>query len=109
MKNPSIGKLRDRVTLEKPAATPDGGGGETVTWTTVKTVWADVEPVVRPEQIQAGRRVNPVEYEITMRRRTDIAPDWRVKFLGRSLAIRSMTPIGARRLYLVLTCVGGLE
>ncbi len=39
------GWLRHRVVIEAPRPTPDGAGGETVTWAPLATVWALIEPV----------------------------------------------------------------
>lgn len=34
------GQMQDRLLLERPVKTPDATGGESVTWATVRTVWA---------------------------------------------------------------------
>lgn len=104
----SIAAFRYRVTLERPVATPDGAGGETETFETVRSVWARVRQNPRERGTQAGRRVNARDYTITLRRWTDIEPGWRVVFEGEPLAIESLTPVEPRRLYLKLHCTGGL-
>lgn len=103
----SISELHHRVRLEKPETGPDGGGGETVTWTPVATVWAKVEPIARSEESQAGARVSPQEYRVTLRHRDDITPNWRLVFRGGALAIRGLWPDASLNRYLILRCETG--
>ena len=56
------GQLRTQLTLEQPVETPDGQGGFTLTWTTLATLWALVEPL--------GGRARSLPSEPTVFRRT---------------------------------------
>jgi head-tail adaptor len=38
------GKLREYVTLQEKSVTRDAFGGEVVTWTTVESVYAELDP-----------------------------------------------------------------
>lgn len=40
-----IGALRDRLTLERPTRTADGGGGASIAWEQLGELWASVQPV----------------------------------------------------------------
>ena len=52
MRPPSIGALRERLTLEAPSRASDGGGGATVTWTTAAEMWGAVRPVTGEERLR---------------------------------------------------------
>ena len=48
----NIGLLHERLTLETPVRTPDGGGGAIVTWQTVAELWARVRPISGDERLR---------------------------------------------------------
>jgi SPP1 family predicted phage head-tail adaptor len=103
----SIASFRHRVVLEKPVPVPDGAGGETVAYETVRSLWARVRPKAQGRQGRAGGNLKANEYTITIRRWTDIEPGWRVVFEDEPLLIESMEPQFPRLLYLKLQCRGG--
>ena len=79
------GKLNRRVLIQYKATTQDASyGTEVVTWTTLATVWAEVQDVLpsrsesRPQGIEIGRNVSRVR----TRYRTDIDSTMRLTIDG---------------------------
>lgn len=76
-------RLRQRVTIEKPVATSDGGGGQSYAWEKVGDFWAEVIPQ-KPSETQLGEQSVPIAvYMITMRYQAGINSSMRVKFSGK--------------------------
>lgn len=95
------GWLRHRVTVESAAGTADGAGGETVTWDTLATLWADLEPVTAGEQIVAAHLSGVVTHQVTFRWRGDIAGGMRIVYRGRTFRILAVHDPDETRRYLV--------
>jgi len=96
------GWLRHRVVIETPVSTPDGAGGETVTWQVLATTWALIEPVAAREDVAAGRLTGVVAHAITMRFRDDVTGGMRVLYRGHRHRVLVARDPDARRRYLVL-------
>lgn len=96
------GWLRHRVVIEAPVSTPDGAGGETVTWQILATTWAQIEPVAAREDMAGGRLTGVVTHAITMRFRDDVTGGMRVLFRGRRHRVLVARDPDPRRRYLVL-------
>ena len=86
------GRLRHRVTVESAAGAAEGAGGETVTWDTLATVWAAIEPARVNERIEAGHLSGVVTHVITMRHRDDIAGGMRIVHQGRVFRLLGVDP-----------------
>lgn len=67
------GRLRRRITLQKQTRTPDGFGGEIVTWSTVATVWAGVQYGSGSERVQSLLQQAEATVAIVIRYRADVA------------------------------------
>lgn len=74
----NLGKLRHRVTIESSSASRDEFGGEVITWATVATVWAAVEPLSGREFLDARRQEAEVSTRIRIRYRAGLVPGMRV-------------------------------
>lgn len=96
------GWLRHRVVIEAPVATPDGAGGETLTWQIVATAWAQIEPTAAREEIRADRATGVVTHAVTLRYREDIAGGMRVLYRGRRYRVLTAHDPDARRRYIAL-------
>ena len=96
------GWLRHRVVIEAPVATPDGAGGEGLTWSTHATTWALIEPVRAGEQLVAGGLASVLTHRITLRHRTDITGGMRVLYRGKRYRVLAAADPDARRRYLTL-------
>ncbi len=102
------GDLDQRVTIERPERAPDGGGGHTVTWEPVATVWAAVEPLSGRERLQAQQVQSAVTYRIRIRRRADITAGMRVVWCGQVTNIRACPDPGPRAAFMTLDCEAGV-
>lgn len=98
------GLLRERVTLQRRADTPDGGGGVTAAWQDVATLWARVQPEKGSEILKADRLQNPQRYIVTLRWRADVTPEMRLLWAGRVFEIYSVANVDERRSGLQLVC-----
>jgi SPP1 family predicted phage head-tail adaptor len=72
------GQLRHRVTIKSKTVTQNGFGEEVITWATVATVWAAVEPLSGRELVSQQRTESLMTHRIRIRRRTDLDPTMRV-------------------------------
>lgn len=68
------GDLDQRIRLEAETRTPDGGGGWTISWSEIATVWARVLPISAREALRAGQLEAAGMYRVTIRNRRDISP-----------------------------------
>jgi SPP1 family predicted phage head-tail adaptor len=100
----NAGELRHRVTIELPLETPDGEGGQSVVWTPLATVWADIRPQQARETAAAQQVQARTTHIIRIRYRADILPTMRVVAGGRIFAIHGVLDDGERRRRLTLFC-----
>jgi len=72
------GKLKHRITIQRPVETQDATTGETtVTWRAVCYVWAAIEPLSAKEFIAAQATQSQVMARIVIRYRDDVTPKMR--------------------------------
>jgi SPP1 family predicted phage head-tail adaptor len=84
------GSLRERITIQRPVDTPDGGGGAHRQWQDVQTVWAAVHPVARDEQRYGAHVASRARFGIVLRADGVIAADARLLWRGMILGIVSV-------------------
>lgn len=77
------GKLRHRVTIQRPAQSRDSSGDVRVSWLDVATVWAAVEPLSVREFIAGQSMQSQVTARITVRYRDGLSADMRILFRDR--------------------------
>ena len=77
MKLAGIGALRERLTLQSPSRTADGGGGAIVTWEPVVELWAAVRPISGDERLRHDAVTARVTHEVWIRHRADVVPAMR--------------------------------
>ena len=94
-KPPSIGALRERLTLQSPSRTADGGGGAAVTWETVVELWAHVRPISGDERLRHDAVAGRVTHEVWIRHRADVVPAMRITDGGRILDIVAVLDAGS--------------
>jgi len=82
-----IGELNRQVTLQYKTRVADGMGGWTETYVTAATVWAKISTNRSDEAIQAMATTGTLIHNITIRYRTDVRANWRIKFGSRYFAI----------------------
>ena len=99
-----IGDLRHRVTIQEKAVTIDAYGGEVVTWSTVATVWAAVEPLSGREFLEGRRLENEINHRIRIRYREGLTPSMRVTWGDRAFDVEAVTDRASRRREIWLMC-----
>lgn len=94
----TIGRLRRRLVLEAPVATPDGIGGATQVFETVAAFWAQLEWLSGSETWRQGRSEQLGIWRVTLRWRGDVDAGRRLRDGDRIFDIRSVAdPDGSRR------------
>jgi SPP1 family predicted phage head-tail adaptor len=105
MKPVEAGKLRRKVTIKEKTRTPDDYGGNTVTWTDVCTVWADVEPLSGTQLFTAMQNASEISYKLRIRYRNDIQPFMKAVLPdGRELEIVDVIDVEFAHRVLELDC-----
>ena len=83
------GRLRHRVVLEKPALSPDGGGGAALAFEAAGALWAEIRPVAA-EELEAGDGLSArVTHRVVVRFSPAIAGGDRFRLGERLFAIRA--------------------
>ena len=98
------GKLRHKVTIEYRTLTADAYGGQTATWATLDTVWADLESLTGIESWQDKQQTPIITHKVTIRYRADIDPKMRIKYGSRYLNIANIVNKEERNIELALLC-----
>jgi SPP1 family predicted phage head-tail adaptor len=99
-----IGNLRHRLVIEAPAETPDGLGGVLRGWTTLATVWGEIEPLGADDVLLADKRVGLVTHRIHLRHRAGLDIGHRFRLGARTFTIRALHDSDARGACLACLC-----
>jgi SPP1 family predicted phage head-tail adaptor len=99
-----IGDLRRRVVLEREQRSADGGGGASVGWQVVATVWAAVKPLSGREKDRYQSLEASLSHRITLRYRAGVSPDMRLRMGARLFDIRAVFSPDERRQWLICLC-----
>jgi SPP1 family predicted phage head-tail adaptor len=98
------GRLGLRLDLEKATPMPDGAGGNTLAWSAVATLAADVAPQ-RTEERRVGEGLaDVVTHRIVIRHRDDVTAGDRFTLGSRVFAIRGVRDPEEDGRYLVCLC-----
>lgn len=100
----NAGSLRHRVTIQQRAATQDGFGEPSDTWTDIATVWANVQPLRGEERFTAQQMQAAIDHKVTMRYRAPLSAQNRLMFGARILDIESVVNIDERNRTLEVFC-----
>lgn len=100
MKKITIGDLRQRLALERPIRTSDGGGGADENWSLVATVWAAMKPLTGTERLEAESQAGTVSHEIWMRHRDNVTPEMRFRLGTRLFDVRSVMDVDEKGQFL---------
>ena len=96
------GWLRHRIVVEAPAGTSDAAGGQSVTWSTLATLWSRIEPAGAAEKAIADHLAGVVTHAVMIRWREDIAGGMRILYRGRSFRILAVRDPDESRRYLLI-------
>lgn len=80
----NVGPLDQRIAIEQKAVAQDAMGGESITWSPLVTVWANVQDELpsRSEAIGNGIAIAANRTRIRYRYRTDVTSAMRVTIRG---------------------------
>jgi SPP1 family predicted phage head-tail adaptor len=96
----TIGELRQRLALQAPVASADGGGGVSRTWALVAEVWGAIRPLSGSEGVSADGLAGRVSHEVWIRYRTGVAPEQRFVLGTRAFDIKAVVDDGERHRFL---------
>jgi SPP1 family predicted phage head-tail adaptor len=97
------GELSSRITVESAAKTQNAVGETVLSWSTVATVWAKVEPLAGREAERYGEIVGLNGHKVTIRHRSDITSAMRIIYRSRTLEIGAVNEF-LKDSYLELIC-----
>lgn len=104
----SAGMLREPLTFQRKQSTPDGMGGQVVTWQTLFTTRGHVAPLSGREALQAMQIEDSISHRIYIRYRSDLKPSDRVVMRGQPLQVRAVLNLEMRDRWLELPCESGV-
>jgi SPP1 family predicted phage head-tail adaptor len=99
-----IGSLRLRVQIQTYTEAQDNTHRTIKTWTTVKTVWADIQPVKGLVTFDTKQIGEGVTHKITVRYQPNINTEHWLYMNSRRFRIRSVRNLQERNRYLELLC-----
>lgn len=87
-----ISMAKDRIVVQSQSQTTDDYGGAAVTWSTVGTYWAYIEPLSAREVFESEQNQSKVTHKMYIRyqsalKDTKVTGSYRVSFDGRVFAI----------------------
>ncbi len=77
------GKLRCRVALQQAVRISDDGGGASLNWSQIATLWARIEPQKGHEKARYDGLESTITHKITLRYRAGITTGMRFLYAGR--------------------------
>lgn len=95
------GRLRTEFALQQASLAPDGMGGHVETWTTLATIFAQIEPLGARSTFGADQTIETVTHRITIRRRDDVRSGMRFMAPGRIFEIATVHDPDENGRYLV--------
>jgi SPP1 family predicted phage head-tail adaptor len=102
----NAGPLDQRITLQQPTPARDANGDETITWTTVREVWARVAPIKGRELFEGGASLADTDTRFVIRAapdlQTGLSPKWRVLHRARAYNLYSVAESSMGREYIEL-------
>lgn len=95
-----IGDLRHRVTIRQKQITHDSNGYPQETWENAATVWAAVEPLSGREYFQAAAVQAEQPVRFTIRYRSDITAEMRLRYEGKDYDIKAVIDLKGQHRWL---------
>ena len=84
------GRLRKYVTIQSNATSQDSQGQQTISWTTVDSVWAQVNPVSGKDYFSQSGEHADVTHKITIRYGVTVLPGYRIVLGSRTFDVRTV-------------------
>ena len=104
----AAGDFDQRVTLQSRNTAKDAYGQDTITWTDVCTVWAQVQALRGREFFAAAQVQQEQTVKVRIRYRSDVLTTWRLVWQGRNHDITGAIPVG-RNDMLEIMCLAGVK
>ena len=98
------GKLRHKIIVQSFTVSQDTYGEADKTWSTHKTVWADVQPISGREYFNAKQHTSEISHKVITRHDSTITPKMRVYYDSRYFDIESVINEGERDKQTTLMC-----
>lgn len=92
----NAGRMDRKVDLLRPTTSTDSFGQVSETFTTEAAVWAQKKDVTAREAVEADQVVAQIRTEWTIRWRSDITPQWRIRYGSEIYTIDGILEIGRR-------------
>lgn len=109
MSKASPGDLDELIAFEQQQTTPDGSGGQNLSWSeNSPKSWAMVKPVRLSEEERQGAVRAGRGYLFTIRRRTDLDETMRIAWNGETFNIREIRLPRGRAMYMEIMAVAGV-
>lgn len=102
------GEFDQRVTLQSRSVVKDAYGQDTITWTTVAIVWAQVQALRGREFFAAAQVQQEQTVKVRIRYRSDVLTTWRLVWKGVNHDITGVIPVG-RKEVLEIMCMAGVK
>jgi SPP1 family predicted phage head-tail adaptor len=99
-----ISNLNQRAGLLAPILTPDGGGGYGESWTTIATIWCNVQPQSGEDVFGPDAVEQRVRHRVTIRRLAGVAAGQRLAIGSRTLRIHDVLDEGPQASLMTLLC-----
>jgi SPP1 family predicted phage head-tail adaptor len=97
----TAGDLKDRLTLKSPTYTPDGQGGNTVTYSDYGVVWCMAKPATNTRALEQAQLIFNDAMRFTIRvSQVPITADWQIVFNDNTFIIHTIDDIEGRHQYL---------
>jgi SPP1 family predicted phage head-tail adaptor len=108
------GDMRHRIQLQTRSVGQDALGGQSPTWTTTATVWAEILPLTGRERMLAGANQSEVSSMVTIRYQAQFSDPkamaaMRILYGSRILNIESSNDVEERHKIIELSCSEGLN
>lgn len=104
----TAGMLRHPITIQRQTKTPNDSGGQSIVWTTHKSMKAQVKPKSGRERVYGMQLESPLTHAIIIRYTDDILTADRVNFNGRLMQIRAIRNLEEMNRWIELSCEEGV-
>lgn len=71
----NIGSMKQRVEVQSYSVVADGLGGNTRTWSTLSSVWANITPINGSESLEVGGLKSKTKFKILTRYKLNLGSD----------------------------------
>lgn len=102
------GRLNRRIQIQMPVRAPNGQGGFTKSWSTPRTLHAEMIPLRGQEALQHNLLHSRQLWRVTIRHRPDVSVECRATFKGEAMNITACEDPDGKREQLVMTCETGV-